>query len=69
MLAIDILTHVSDAENARKFLRQLKHITREERRNARDERERKRQELSEGIQERKPLTDFQRPPDQGPEQS
>jgi hypothetical protein len=54
VLSIDILTHASDAEAARKHLRQLKHITREERKKAHEEREHRREELNNAIREGKP---------------
>jgi hypothetical protein len=61
VLEIDILTHVGDADAARKYLRTLRHVTKQERKQAHEAKEAKRM-LNEGIQESKP-TDIQLPPE------
>jgi hypothetical protein len=69
VLQIAILTHADDAERARKYLRELKHVAREERKKAHDEREARRHaiqeakehsaepDLSQAIQEGEPRPD------------
>ena len=65
VLKIDVLTPASSVRKARRYLRKLKLIVRQDRKKSRDESKaaKKQGEMNEGIQELNPGTNIKEPPE------